>query len=508
MTTERAKRVHEKGIALVYVGVFLVPLLLCTGLAVDLGRGYLVRVALSKAVDAAALAAARSLNGNTSVAGDVAKNIFNANFPAGFLGVSALQNPPDISFTLDAKNGANIIRVSSTATIPTTFMRIARFENLTVAASAEATRRLVDMSFVIDRSGSLGSDFPNVKSAAKAFIENNFSPDNDRIALITFSSGTKVVDRMSATRGFQKSTLQDHIDAASLGGPTATAEALYRAWDELRSVPKESQSGLRIVVLFTDGSPNAFPGKFPKVALTKSVCDTPFTSTTTRLSSALEGTLCAVDYQPGTNGAGAGKTTFYPPWTVGLYKTEGTDVIGVDPTHVPMANANLSSLDYVFPSPPDINAVNKCIPFLPVTSFHSPPYHSILPIPTQFNLFASGQRAVGSLTADGYPNTPPSAYNAARNLAETIANEIRNDKSGAGPIRIYTLGLGPLLTVPLGQYLETGSSILQHIANDPDPSNIQHNSSQPEGAYYFAGNSQQLEEAFQAVADQIVRLTQ
>ena len=55
MTTNTTDRAREKGIALVYVGVFLVPLLLCTGLAVDLGRGYLVRVALAKAVDAAAL---------------------------------------------------------------------------------------------------------------------------------------------------------------------------------------------------------------------------------------------------------------------------------------------------------------------------------------------------------------------------------------------------------------------------------------------------------------------
>ena len=43
MIIERVDDAREKGIALVYVGIFLVPILLCTGLAMDLGRGYLVR---------------------------------------------------------------------------------------------------------------------------------------------------------------------------------------------------------------------------------------------------------------------------------------------------------------------------------------------------------------------------------------------------------------------------------------------------------------------------------
>ena len=64
MTIEKADHAREKGVALVYVGIFLVPLLLCTGLAVDLGWGYLVRATLAKAVDAAALAAAKNITGD------------------------------------------------------------------------------------------------------------------------------------------------------------------------------------------------------------------------------------------------------------------------------------------------------------------------------------------------------------------------------------------------------------------------------------------------------------
>ncbi len=100
MTIERTDHAREKGIALVYMAVFLVPLLACTGLAVDLGRGYLVRVALARAVDAAALAAARNIAADSSQALRAANNIFNANFPAGFLGVSSVENPPQVTTTV------------------------------------------------------------------------------------------------------------------------------------------------------------------------------------------------------------------------------------------------------------------------------------------------------------------------------------------------------------------------------------------------------------------------
>src|SRR5437667_6520049 len=194
MTIERADHAREKGMALVYVGIFLVPLLLCTGLAVDLGRGYLVRATLAKAVDAAALAPARNITADTSQAQRAGNNIFNANFPAGYLGVSPEQ--PDIETDV-GPDGSYIIHASSKATLPTTFMRLAKFDTLTVAASAQATRRLVDMSFVIDRSWSLNGEFPQVKQAAKQFVKY-FKEDSDRMALITFASGTTVTDRMRA----------------------------------------------------------------------------------------------------------------------------------------------------------------------------------------------------------------------------------------------------------------------------------------------------------------------
>ncbi len=70
-------RSAEKGFTLIYMAIALTVLLLFTGLAVDTGRAYVVKAQLTKAVDGAALGAARMLN-----SGDPrgeAVNIFKTN---------------------------------------------------------------------------------------------------------------------------------------------------------------------------------------------------------------------------------------------------------------------------------------------------------------------------------------------------------------------------------------------------------------------------------------------
>ena len=59
---------------------------------------------------------------------------------------------------------------------------------------------------------------------------------------------------MPSSRGFNKSGLVNDVPSSLPGGSTNMVEGLYRGWDELRSVPTGTQSGLRIIVLFTDGA--------------------------------------------------------------------------------------------------------------------------------------------------------------------------------------------------------------------------------------------------------------
>src|SRR5438876_9314622 len=132
----------QRGVAFAYLGITLFALVGLTGLAVDLGRSYVIKTNLSKAVDAAALAAARTIGAGQSAARDEANKIFNVNFRNGYLGVTSVQNPPQIAFSV-AADDSNVITVSSRAVLPTTFMQIAGFTNINVAASGQATRRLV-----------------------------------------------------------------------------------------------------------------------------------------------------------------------------------------------------------------------------------------------------------------------------------------------------------------------------------------------------------------------------
>ena len=117
-----------------------------------------------------------------------------------------------------------------------------------------------------------------------------------------------------------------------------------------------------------------------------------------------------------------------------------------------------------------------------------------------------GQRPLIDPAGKGYKNHVQNANNAARNLLESIANAAKSDTSGAYRIRIYTLGLGDILNENMGSSAETGSSILQRVANDP--ASPDYNPNQPAGKYYFAGDPTQLNAAFEAVRNQILRLSQ
>src|ERR1700730_15615634 len=96
MKRQRLETSRQDGFALVYMAALLTGLLLFTGLAVDSGRMYVVKAQLSKAVDGAALAAARNLNGGDPQ-GEAAK-IYRANFPVGYMGTTSSTNPGDAGF--------------------------------------------------------------------------------------------------------------------------------------------------------------------------------------------------------------------------------------------------------------------------------------------------------------------------------------------------------------------------------------------------------------------------
>jgi Flp pilus assembly protein TadG len=474
----------QRGFALIYIAITMVTLLLFTGLAIDSGRAYVVKAQLTKAVDGAALGAARMLNSGDPK-GEATK-IFKQNFPAGYMGTVPTEDPTTAGdfFALRTitASGVNIVTVTATVTMPTSFMKLANQNEVIVSATGEATRRMVDLSLVLDVSSSIASKWPAVRDAARTFIDS-FDPIGDRLSLITYGNGAHVIDQMRASRGFAKATLINDVPQNLPGGSTAMVEGLYRGWDELRSVPRGTQSGLRVLVLFTDGASNSVPGFYDSATVAKGLRSYDFPKNL-----------------PDPDGQ-----TWNNPTIQGLYDTD-TGVVG------PTMGLTVSNWNN------DCSVANSCLTgaaaYLPLMSAHTHSRSS--GIPTAFPL-QSGTLRVNGVAQNSirglrnknggtnrYPAEVFNINNAARNLLEIIADAARND-NGDYPIRIYTIGMGDLVQYNLGTIPEKPEDILKRIANDarsPD-----RNLAQLEGKFYFAQTEADVSPAFQALQNQIIRLT-
>jgi Flp pilus assembly protein TadG len=497
MHTKRSRVSNEQGFALIYMCVVLAVLLIFTGLAVDSGRAYVVKAQLTKAVDGAALAAARNLNSGDPRA--EAAKIFKANFPAGYLGTTSSTDPTAdpgfFSSSVNPTTGVNTVVVSAEATLPTTFMKLANFNEVKVSSVGEAQRRMVDLSLVLDVSSSIGSKWTTVADAVRVFIDS-FDKNNDRMSLLTFGNGVSVLDAMPSGRGFDKAKLISDVPVTLPGGSTNMVEGLYRGWDELRSVPTTQQSGLRVIVIFTDGASNSVPANYD-------------------LTPGQGRALRTFDF-PKIAGETAGQTHDDPSIT-GLYPTIGAASNPTTGTDVNVTPSNWNNTCAVAGSCP----TTAQVPALPLTSYHA--NHRSSSIPTGFPLQVNYLTVEGTAQSTARPlrnkftsgtmngRYPPEVFNinnAARNLIEIIADAARADAGGDYKVRIYTIGMGELVRFKLGTRKEMSEDILKRIANDDDGGNNKDwNKNQLTGKYYFAATAADVGPAFQALQNQIVRLS-
>jgi hypothetical protein len=115
----------------------------------------------------------------------------------------------------------------------------------------------------------------------------------------------------------------------------------------------------------------------------------------------------------------------------------------------------------------------------------------------------------GVAVAGKYPAYLTNINNAARNLLEIIADAARTDNSGDYKIRIYTIGMGALITMNLGYMPETPASMLERIANDKDSPDFQdyETTGQLEGKYFYAPTAAAVEDAYAGILNEIVRLS-
>jgi len=245
---------NQSGAVGVMAAFLMIVLIAFAGLAIDLGRMFVVRAQLVKAVDGGALAGARVLPMGQDSAEDAAVKFAEMNFAQGFMGAEAAAFSAEYSVAPDAVR----IEVVGTAVMPMTLMRIVGVEQAVIDAVAEAQRRPLELALVLDTSGSLDPSFTGgvdaigyLRSAATQFV-NFFDETMDMMTLVRFNSGRIVPFPLNT--GF-KQPITANIATFNAFGGTNAASALDAGHDEIRNPVRPA--AFRALVFFTDGRPTA-----------------------------------------------------------------------------------------------------------------------------------------------------------------------------------------------------------------------------------------------------------
>lgn len=171
----RAFPSDRRGGIQILLGLALIPLMGGIGLAIDASRGYLVKARLSEAVDAAALAGARSLHLDTWQ--EDVNRFFAANFPTGYL--DATLQP----LTIASNSEDQTLEVVAQASVPTTFMKILNVSDFDVEVRTVVSgeRRGLELALVLDVTGSMdGSKIAALKTAGVNLL-NILYGENDTL---------------------------------------------------------------------------------------------------------------------------------------------------------------------------------------------------------------------------------------------------------------------------------------------------------------------------------------
>ncbi|MCL7959548.1 MAG: pilus assembly protein TadG-related protein, partial [marine benthic group bacterium] len=205
----------EAGAVMVIVAGGMVILLGMAGLALDSGRAYLARSELSRAVDASVLAGARALRTGEATARRQAMAVALAN------GVSRDDSLTSIRVTFGkTPDGDHTVTVAATRPMRTSLMRLLGRRWVDVGSTATAVVPPVDLVFVLDQSGSLGSAgaWDDLQDAARSFVDY-FSEDLDQLSLVSF--GTRGDTRLPLQAPF-RTAAKNQIDGMRSVGWTNT----------------------------------------------------------------------------------------------------------------------------------------------------------------------------------------------------------------------------------------------------------------------------------------------
>lgn len=443
---------RQRGAVAIMVAVALLLLLSVVGLVLDGGLAYMVKARLNAAVDAAAVAGARAVtSGNDRAAQEqsaktAAAEFFAANIPDGYL----LSHPKLLSTTVQFDGGTVTIDVRAEAPMALSLMGVLGFTSMTPAASAQTIRRDLDMVFVVDDSGSLETVGPEVRAAAKSFL-NKFNVTQDRVGLVRFGSGAEVDNPINTSaRGFDRTSMFSKIDGYTFGGTTSAVEGMWHARDQLKKIPVGNRSSLRVIVFFSDGVPNGFGAYFPFYYPTG--CPYPG----------------VIEWQPNR-------------LPTGLYWLNDSTARPIGDGCKVITSQNSQNYWAIKNLPDWYNA-------------HNPQSNPDAPAGLEFRIVTDKPRKVTSSL------TQVNIGRAARNLAEAIAEKARDEDT-----YVFTLGMGSELKKTVDG--EIGENVLKCMANVADgPANC-YNPAKPVGMYCYAATEADLTPCFSRLASAILRIS-
>jgi len=184
----------RRGNVLVMTGLAIVPLMGVVGVSVDYSRASNVRQALSSAIDAASLMAARD-----------AQKLSDADLKTRIDGWIRDNLPPEAKAdftgaTVTIDRTARTIQIAANANVPATIARVIGTQYMPVGSSTQSTwgTNKIELALALDNTGSMAQNnkMTNLKTAAKSLIkimkDASIETDQIRISIVPFNTQVRL----------------------------------------------------------------------------------------------------------------------------------------------------------------------------------------------------------------------------------------------------------------------------------------------------------------------------
>jgi len=182
-------RADERGSTVTFIAAAAIPLVAFSGLAVDTARGYLVKQRLAYAIEAAALAAAKSaVNATDAEIEATGRRYFDANFPSGALGSENVT----LTYTISANKRE--ITVKAEAEVQTALMTVVGIDTMEISTEATALRESkgLELAIALDNTKSMDGYVDDLEDAAQQLLDVLYGEEdtvaNLWVALLPFDT--------------------------------------------------------------------------------------------------------------------------------------------------------------------------------------------------------------------------------------------------------------------------------------------------------------------------------